>query len=301
MGEVLLNAFALFMVIIFGYLMKRVNILSKADGTTLSLIILNITLPAAVITNLSTLTIDTGLLLLVAVGFIFNVIMVFSGSFFGKNEEESSRKFLMYTASGYNIGNFALPFMQSFLPAAVPFLALFDVGNSIMLAGGTTMLIDRIEGQSEKFSPFNILKRLFSSVPFTTYVVMLVIRLLSISLPAPVLAITGIMGSANTFLSMFMIGLYLELFLPRKFQKIVLKVLGVRYGIGILMAVIIFILPLPSMMTTVLCLLCLGPIATFGVINSVKSGMKEEAVGFASSISFIISFALMTGALMILL
>lgn len=44
----------------------------------------------------------------------------------------------------------------------------------------------------------------------------------------------------------------------------------------------------------VLCLLVFAPIPLFGVINSVLAGMEEEAVGFVSSISFLISLPLMT-------
>ncbi|WP_322597302.1 AEC family transporter [Enterococcus sp. HY326] len=298
----LMNAFALFTIIIFGYLLKRWNLLAKRDGDIISKIIINLTLPAAVITNMSTLVIEQGLLILVLIGFLFNGLMVLIGYLTTRKQPiEAERRFVMFSSSGYNIGNFALPFIQSFLPVAVPYLAMFDIGNSIMLSGGTTIFIDRLEKVKDDFSLLKILKRLFASVPFTTYVLMLLIRLLSINLPAFVLSVTEVAGSANTFLSMLMIGLYLELVLPKAYQKIVVKVLATRYGGGIVMAIIIFLLPIPAMMKTVLCLLCLGPVPTFGVINSVAAGMKAEAVGFASSISFLISFALMTGALTILL
>lgn len=298
MGAVLINAISLFAIIFFGFLLKRMNILSKADGLTVSVIILNITLPAALITNLSTLKIETALISLIVVGFLLNSLMIFIGYFLKRKDSQVASKFLMYSVSGYNIGNFAIPFTQSFLPAAIPLLAMFDMGNSIMLAGGTAILIERLNGEGDGFSPLKILKRLFSSVPFTTYFIMLIIRLMDVTLPEIVLSTTSIMGSANTFLSMFMIGLYLDLRLPREFQGIVGKVFAVRYGFGILIALIIYLLPLPDLLTTVLCLLSVGPISTFGVINSVKAGMREEAVGFASSLSFITSFILMTIVIM---
>lgn len=301
MGEVLLNACSLFLVILFGYLLKRINLLSKADGDTLSAIIVNITLPAAIVVNLSVLTIETSLLSLLIVGLFFNVLMIFIGYLFTKKDAEVNRKFLMYSASGYNIGNFTLPFTQSFLPAAVPLLAMFDIGNSIMLSGGATVMMDSLLGTGEKASVKNILKQLLRSVTFDTYLVMLALRLLRITLPEIVLSVSTVMGNANTFLSMFMIGLYLELYLPKAHRGIVGKVLGVRYLSGIVLAVIICLLPLSKILTVVLCLLCLGPIATFAVINSVKAGMKSEAVGFASSVSFLISFVLMTAVLLILL
>lgn len=301
MEEVLLNAGSLFIIILFGFLLKRMNILSKSDGDTISAIIVNITLPAAIITNLSTLYINSGLLYLILVGFGLNVLMILVGRFFSKKDSEINGKFIMYCVSGYNIGNFTLPFTQSFLPGAVPLLAMFDIGNSVMLTGGTKAMIDTLQGEKGKISPGKTIRQLLSSVTFTTYLVMFLLRVIDFQLPNLVLSVADVMGKANTFLSMFMIGLYLDLYLPKNFRKTVAELLSVRYLSGIVLAVIVVLLPLPKMFTIVLCLLCVGPIATFGVINSVSAGVKAEAVGFTSSVSFLISFVLMTGVLMVLM
>ena len=44
----------------------------------------------------------------------------------------------------------------------------------------------------------------------------------------------------------------------------------------------------------VLSLLCVSPIPLFGIINAVIVGAKEEYVGFASSLSFLLSLVFMT-------
>ena len=56
----------------------------------------------------------------------------------------------MYGVSGYNIGNFAIPFVQSFIPQAIPILSFFDIGNSVMLAGGSNVVIEGISGSDEE-------------------------------------------------------------------------------------------------------------------------------------------------------
>jgi len=43
MGNIVLNAAGLFAMIFLGYFLKRLNVLSKADGSILSKIILNVT------------------------------------------------------------------------------------------------------------------------------------------------------------------------------------------------------------------------------------------------------------------
>ncbi|MBO1307537.1 AEC family transporter [Enterococcus sp. 669A] len=300
MTNILWSSLGLFLIVFLGYLTKRLNMLSKADGTMLSMIVINITLPAAIIINLSRLDIASNLLLLILAGIIMNIVMIGVGAFLSKKQQAVERELTMYTVSGYNIGNFALPFLQSFLPQAIPAMSIFDIGNSIMLAGGATVVIETISGATKgRPSLLKIGKRLSRSVPFLCYLIMLVIRSFSIEIPMRWVEMIQPIASANTFLSMFMIGLFLELRLPKKDLVLVVRTLAIKYIFGGIIAVIIAMLPLPSTIKIVLCLVSLGPLTTFGVVNSVKAGARAEVVGFTSSISFLISLPLMTAILLL--
>ena len=123
---------------------------------------------------------------------------------------------------------------------------------------------------------------------------MLSLRILELDLPEAVFQIAQPIADANTFLSMFMIGLFLELRLPKKDLALVGRVLAIKYGAGLLLVAFFMLLPFPAMIKIVLCLVSVGPIPTFGVINSVAAGMRAEVVGFTSSLSFLISLPLMT-------
>lgn len=301
MRAVLLNSLGLFVIILIGYLTKRLNLLIKADGTTISKIVVNVTLPAAIIVNLQSLEVKNQLLLLIAAGLVLNLVMIIIGHFFSKKQEQVEREFLMYSVSGYNIGNFAIPFVQSFMPLAIPILSFFDIGNSVMLAGGSNVVIEGISGSNgQRPSAEMVLGRLGRSVPFLCYLIMLFFRMVKMDLPPAVFQIAQPIASANTFLSMFMIGLFLELRLPKKDLALVLRVLVIKYASGILLAVVFMLLPIPMMIKIVLCLVSVGPIPTFAVINSVAAGMRAEVVGFTSSLSFLISLPLMTGLLLFL-
>lgn len=301
MRAVLLNSLGLFVIILIGYLTKRLNLLIKADGTTISKIVVNVTLPAAIIVNLQSLEVKNQLLLLIAAGLVLNLVMIIIGHFFSKKQEQVEREFLMYSVSGYNIGNFAIPFVQSFMPLAIPILSFFDIGNSVMLAGGSNVVIEGISGSNgQRPSAKMVLGRLGRSVPFLCYLIMLFFRMVKMDLPPAVFQIAQPIASANTFLSMFMIGLFLELRLPKKDVALVLRVLVIKYASGILLAVVFMLLPIPMMIKIVLCLVSVGPIPTFAVINSVAAGMRAEVVGFTSSLSFLISLPLMTGLLLFL-
>ncbi|MGM0124999.1 hypothetical protein IGI37_002393 [Enterococcus sp. AZ194] len=288
------------MIILIGYGLKRLNLLSKADGNTLSKIILNVTLPAAIVVNLASLTIQVSLFSLLFIALILNFFMIGIGAFFSKKSSVTEQEFMMYSVSGYNVGNFTLPFLQSFLPAAVPLLAMFDMGNSIMLAGGTTVTVDKIVGEKAPISLGGIVIKLLKSVPFSAYLLMLILRSSGTSLPQSLVEMLQVIANANTFLSMFMIGLYLELKLPKMSYSLVLKTLGLRYAFGLGLFGLFYLLPIPHDMKLVLCLLSVAPIPTFSVINSVKAGMSEEVVGITSSASFIIGLVFMTAGLLII-
>ncbi|AYW48865.1 transporter [Tetragenococcus osmophilus] len=300
MGTIIIRAVGLFLIIVFAYFLKRVGFLHKDDGSSLSIIIMNVTLPAVVIINLANLDIESDLLLFVLIGFFWSILQIFISYFVTKKKSKTDQQFFIYCASGFNVGNFTLPFVQGFLPLGVPLISMFDTGNSIMLAGGTKVLSDRLTGQDTGVTFKSVLRQLFSSVPFTCYVVMLALRLISFDLPSGLLTILEPVADANVFLSMFMIGLYLELRLPRQDRNTVFQLLTLRYVMGLAFVGLFYLLPIAPLAKMVLCLLCVTPVPLFGVVNSVIAGVKEESVGVASSISFLISLPLMTLLLLLL-
>lgn len=295
MKEILLQAVGFCFILFLGYFMKRIGLLSKADGGTLSVIIVNITLPATVIVSLASVVVSGTLLFLLVMGIVLNILVILIGSQVSKKRPVLEQKFQMYSMSGYNIGNFSLPFIQGFYPLAVPFLLMFDIGNSVMLTGGSTLLIDKMVGSKEETTVKKIMLSLFKSAPFTAYMIMLLLRVSHIGLPLEALGVLEMVAKANGFLSMFMIGLYFELRLPKEALRLVKEVLAWRYLCGVAFALLFaFVIPLDPLLRGVLVVLSVAPMPTFSVINSVKAGMLEEIVGFTSSLSILISLVLMT-------
>lgn len=285
--------------ILLGFAMKRIGILSKADGSILSKIILNVTLPAAIILNLAQMEVQISALSLIVIAVAITIGQIGIAFMMTRKDSNALQQFAMYCGSGFNIGNFAIPFAQSFYPLGIPLISLFDMGNSIMLAGGTTVLIEYLLKKRTTFEPGKIILNLLRSPTFTVYLVMLVIRSVRWQLPSAFISIVQPIGLANTFLSMFMIGLFLDFRLPKHTTKTVVNILALRYGSAFVLFGLFYLLPLPTLLKPVLCLLVFAPIPLFGVINSVLAGMEEEAVGFVSSASFLISMPLMTMVLVL--
>ncbi|OTN76114.1 hypothetical protein A5886_001191 [Enterococcus sp. 8G7_MSG3316] len=228
MGQIILNVVGLFSMILLGYGMKRMGLLSKADGSILSKIILNVTLPAAIILNLAQMEVQASALSLILIAVVITIGQIVIAYWMTRKDSNPLQQFAMYCGSGFNIGNFAIPFAQSFYPLGIPLISLFDMGNSIMLAGGTTVLIEYILKKRTTFEPGKILLNLLRSPTFTVYLVMLIVRSIDWQLPTAFLGLVQPIGLANTFLSMFMIGLFLDFRLPKHTTKTVINILVLR-------------------------------------------------------------------------
>ena len=77
---------------------------------------MNVTLPCALLTNASGVTIDQSMLILLLIGLVSNIIMLFISFILSRKEENILKGYYMINCSGYNIGNFVMPFVQSFFP-----------------------------------------------------------------------------------------------------------------------------------------------------------------------------------------
>ena len=159
--------------------------------------------------------------------------------------------------------------------------------------------MDQVIGHSTKVRFKQVFSQLAKSVSFVCYLVMFFLRYFAIDLPEVVKIVTQPVASSNVFLSMFMIGLYLEFRLPRDSIKEVIGVLALRYGIGFSVIALLYFLPLSDLIKSMLSLLALTPIPLFGIMFAVTSGVKEEVLGFAASMSFLLSLPLMTIVLLV--
>ncbi|MCC5894666.1 MAG: AEC family transporter [Alkalibacterium sp.] len=303
MLQVLLQSVQFLLVIIIAYLFKKAHILRSTDGVALQKIILNLTLPATIIIGFNGVTVEPILFIMISLGLLSNIMLVSLGGFIWRRKEAPLQSLMMFSQAGYNIGNFTIPFVQGFFPAAIPYIGSFDMGNALMLFGGSPMLVDKVIHKEREHSGYlRRIIRLFKSPSFTTYIIMFILALLGIVLSDRVLSIFELFASGNAFLSMFMVGLYLEISIDSVSFNRVKKLLVTRYVLGVALALVFFLLlPLPELVRVSLVLVALAPIGTVSTINMIVYGTSRALSSFLASISIIISLVLMTGALLLIL
>ena len=290
-------------VIIMGNLLRRAGFFKEEDFYVLSKIVLRITLPAAIISNFSGIDLKPSMLVMTLLGFgggILYISMAFIMSI-GKKREEWA--FNTLNLPGYNIGNFTMPFAQGFLgPMGVVATSLFDTGNAFICLGGSYSAAVMIKEKNTRFSILPVMKTLLKSVPFDAYLLMTVLSLLHVALPAPITTFTGVIGNANAFMAMLMIGVGFKLNGDSSQLGKIVKILAARYSAAIALALIFyFLLPFSMEYRQALTILALSPMSSAA---PAFTGNLNSDVGLASaanSISVVISTLLITGTLLMIL
>ena len=303
MNDVWLRAFSLLFFLVLGLILKKAGVVHQSDFGVLSRIVLRVTLPCAVVVNLNGADIDLSMLGITLMGLMIGVLLMGCGYLLYIRKSRALRAFGLLNLAGFNIGNFALPFIQGMLGATGALVtSIFDVGNSIVCLGGAYSIASLVkyrgEGQSAAASFRRVGKAMITSVPFDFYIGMAILGLLHISLPDPVVAVAQVGANANPFLSMFMLGVAFRLGSVQERFGEMLRILVVRYGVCIAIALAIyFLLPYPEAVRQPLCLLCLASIGSAIPPFTHELGEDYTFSGTINSISVLISIALILGTI----
>lgn len=303
MAEIITKAASFVAIIVMGYVLRVKGFFKAEDFYVLSKIVLKITLPAAIICNFSGISLQPSMLVISLLGFGGGVLLVGLAFLVSVGKSRDEKAFEILNLSGYNIGNFTMPFAQSFLgPLGVVATSIFDSGNAFVCLGGTFSLAVMIKEGNGRIRLTPILKTLFRSIPFDAYVLMTFLSLLHIALPEPVISFTGIIAGANGFMAMLMIGVGFKLAGGREQAGKVVKILLLRYSVSIALAAAFYLLlPFAKEYRQALAILALSPIASAAPAFTGSVGGDVGLSSVVNSLSIIISIVLITGTLLLVM
>lgn len=282
MLDVLTRAGCFIAIIVLGFLLRKFGFFKDDAFDTLSKITIKITLPASIIVSFARMDLDPGLLTLGLLGLGCGLLYVLT-AYLVNLRKKQHQAFDIVNLSGYNIGVFTLPFVQSFLgPVGVVATSLFDAGNAFVCLGGSFGIAASIK-VGKGFDLKRILRALLTSVPFVCYILMILINLLKITVPAPVLSLAEIIRSANAFIAMLMIGVGFQLRADREQLGHILKIIGLRYSMATVIALVFyFLLPYSPEIRQALVILAFAPI---GSAAPAFTGELKEDVGLSSAVN----------------
>ena len=186
-------------------------------------------------------------------------------------------------------------------PIGVVATCLFDAGNSLLCTGGTYSIASAVAKTDGKTTLSSFIKKVFSSIPLNTYIIMLIVSYFNFQIPKPIIMFTDTVGAGNGFLAMLMVGVGLELNLKRSQIGKIVQTLSIRYGISIIMAFIFFIfLPFSLEVRQVLAIIVFAPVSAVSIAFTEKCNGDVGLASAINSSSIIFSIIVMTSMLLIM-
>lgn len=303
MLDVILRASFFFGMIVLAYILKKVGVVRKSDAEALGRIIMNITLPAAILTSFRTYVFDISIMLITLIGFLSTIFMSALGYLISMKKSREERIFYMLNLPAYNIGNFTLPFVSGFLGAVgTVATCLFDMGNALMCVGGNLVVTElAVDGRKKGRSiPLSLLS-VFTKPSVAVYTLMTILAVIGVKLPDIVFDFAASISPANGIIAMFMIGIMFEFTFSKENLKEVVIVNVLRLALAALIAYFFYFLTDFSYEVRKA-----AAITAFAPISSAAGAFcqdlkgNHELEGFASTLSIMLSLIIIPILLMVL-
>ena len=293
MGQVNLAFITTLAFIFTGFLLKVGGIIKEQEGKILSRLLMHTTFPALMI--VSTIHIDLNfrlfLIPLFAIG--ISAIMLTIAFFLFKKEKNSIRGVLTMGSGGWNVGLFGFPLIESIWGAkALLFAIIYDIGNTF-LAFGVLYPIGNHFSDVTSRGKLNMLKKVLLLPPVLGMIMGLTLNASNIPLPIILEEVLTTLAKANKPLVLLLLGIYLSFNLDKNQFNGILKVLSIRYGIGLLTILAIYLLLPKSLMSSVLIALVILPIGMSVLLFSDELGFDAKIAGTLANLSLLLSFGLL--------
>lgn len=283
------------LIISLGYILKRGNIIKEKDGEGLSRIIFNLTLPSIIIVTFSDITLESSLFLLIFIGFLYGVLIGFFGLFVFRKKQRNIKGMLGMMVPGLNIGLFAYPLVEAiFGKEGITYFGMLDVGNAFIVFGLSYLIGSFYSKEDVKLDFKTVVTKMSKSIPLMTYIIVVIINLIGLTLPSVIVDVADIISGANMPLSLLLLGIYLNFSFDKSYVKLMLQYLGLRYGVGLLLGVLcFFVFPFDEMFKYTVLLGFLLPTSMSVLPYSVEFEYNQKFVGTLSNLTIIISFILL--------
>ena len=179
---------------------------------------------------------------------------------------------------------------------------LFDVGNAIICTGGSYAWASSVLHVGDKpLRPVDVLKKLGSSVPFVTYVTMLVLVMAGVQLPGGLVEFISPIAAANPFAAMLMIGAMFDMDLRPEYLRRVGQAVGLRLASALLVALTVYhFAPLPLEIRQVLAVMVFAPASVISPAFTAKCGGDGGLASCINSITILCGVVGMLAALAML-
>ena len=320
------------LIIALGYGLRKVGVVTREHGAFLAKLVINVTLPALILETLPGVELSVSLLFLPLLALGHSAVAFTAATVLFRRRGPAERGLMTMCTMGFNNGLFAFPIVMGIWGTeAVRMLAIFDVGNGLTVLGinyvvagwfGGLAAAGLRQGQGGGESPGRaqgdpggegnpggagatlsigeavrrIARTFVTSVPIVVFLFALALNLTGWRLPDAVERGVGTVAAANGALALLVLGVFQSLRVRRSDLPIIVRVLGVRYAVGVLMAVSsIVLLGETQLYRQVLAIVFILPIGMTSIPFSVEFGLDARLATTLVNLSIVVSFVIMWG------
>ncbi len=296
-------------IVAIGYLVKKLKILKESDGDTIAKIIFNITLPAVILKFTTTIQFDLSLALLPLISITFGFIMAFIAIIVFRKHPSHIKGAMIMTTVGFNVANFFFPLVEGIWgQAGMQYITLIDAGNAFTIFVLCYILAMMYSPNNQdkivKIDFKYILKRLIRSAPLLSYIIALIINFSGIFIPSFISDLIDIVAGANTALALLLLGIFLQFKFGKSEWISIIKVLVLRYSVGLIVGLCLFFLLPPNIFSPlfriIICLSLILPVGLAVIPFSVEIGYDQRHVTMVVNLTILISFGLIWVLILIL-
>lgn len=282
MSNIYIKTASMLLAIAMGFFIKKIKLISAADARILSKIIINLTLPCMIISNMNGMTISKDLLGALAAGFIVNFVMVMIAIAATKNRSAEQRCIYLLSIPLFNISGFAIPMVQNFVSSrCIAAILLFNIGTAIFTYVITPYLVGTMCFGKHEGGLLKSFKNIVKNTPAMTNCCMLILCLLGLKLPDLAVTMIKPISDANTALAMISIGMLFS------FEGDIGRNIGVivtRLAAAAVLGLIIYFLPLPlGEARNAMIIVLFVPMVSCAPLLALEQGYKGSGVAVVNS------------------
>ena len=286
-------------IIIIGYILKKLNIISEENGKTIAKVVFNVTLPALILKVISSIEITPSLGLITLISILYCIPIVVLTIFLFKNYPREIKGLVFMAVIGFNVGHFAYPLIEGIWnQEGLKYIAMFDIGNAIVIFVICYILgliySPKNEFEDKKDLAKHISIQLLKSAPLLSYIIALVLNFLNITFPIFVIDLLDVLSRANMALTLLLLGIFLNFKFERSQWKNVSIVLIIRYSFGLVIGLLLFFfLPFNQLYRGILAIALILPVGLAIIPFTVEFSYNERVAGMVANLTIIISFVLL--------
>jgi predicted permease len=238
-----------------------------------------------------TLTARLLLIPLFAIG--VSAVMLTFAYFLFKKELTSIRGVFTMSSGGWNVGLFGFPLIESIWGTkALLYGILYDIGNTF-LAFGVLYPIGNHFSEVPSKGKSLLLKKVLLLPPVLGMLIGLTLNGTNLPLPLILEDVLLTLAKANKPFVLLLLGIYLSIDIDKRLLKGIFKVLFIRYGVGLITIVAIYLFLPSSLMSSVLIALVILPVGMSVLLFSDEFGFDSRIAGTLANLSLLISFGLL--------